>query len=995
MLPIPPGEGPKLYSEEFNTLFGSISDLQDGINTLSDKVNKGLSNLIGLSNDMIDVMDQSYDNDRSFVDSQNNLLDSRLPQNPLNQLTIKTELAPSHKSFMTRMSDQFTSLMTKIHEGITTTNSEVKSLIEVEKDQNDNDLKEYVDNSKAIEQLKTAVVGAIANAALNVGSAYLSRVSGDVQDMVNSRNHIMYEYGLDDTSGGIAKADELYKRQFDFKAMPWQERTAPEYRRFVYDNEMDAINLGYNTEESVARVTEELVKWNDVFESIDMKSQDLFNQTMKYVDQTGQSFNEIMTQVETLSTDYVVTPELLMQVSSGYSKYLRTVTTSSTQYVNSMNNLVESVAKLEDKGVETSGLLNEIQGMAFSTQEEYANSGMMSRFAMLGINPEEAYMMSLNDPGALLEMEADAIKSRLGDADLSTYAGAQQLMYQLDALGFKSPEERRNIYALLTGQSSAEELTESGVIDYTGQLKTINDNIEKLNRSAEFFESEEEKQKWSYVSPKQKFQAGLSKWNLNSPLGKFMESYEESALSAVLPMDSIINGVTDIAGTLITYKMLGKLGSAGGGKLGGLLKTGASKLAGTKLGQSAITKLAGSKLAQTGIGKFIAGKLGGSAASTALTTVAGDAAVTAAGDAALAGGGEMLGTATAATGSSLLVPAATVGGTVLGVAGAGKGIYRIYEGATDESLSDYEKKDKYWQGGTALGAVGSGAALGAAIGSIVPGLGTALGAAIGAGVGGITALAGGTDKAGSALHGMFEDNPEADAAEAVQQEQEVSATVASADKLDIIIDLIKTNNFYQEMLSQNIDDLTHKIVGTTAYSEDYDSVTNTPSMTFEEFSATNPNMVSRFAKLGLDPQEAYLTSMNDPGSLMRLEASAVKNKLNDNIDTSTIEGSQMLMHQLDALGFSPEERKEMFNLLSAGNIESYNPKSAEVLAPQVAELSTRATSGSTGVGLNKITDLMQVLINEVKSGFKSLAPNAESEYMPNTGVSSNTLLDYT
>lgn len=91
--------------------------------------------------------------------------------------------------------------------------------------------------------------------------------------------------------------------------------------------------------------------------------------------------------------------------------------------------------------------------------------------------------------------------------------------------------------------------------------------------------------------------------------------------------------------------------------------------------------------------------------------------------------------------------AGAVAGGILGALGIGSGIYDIYKGT---QINGKEAKDKYFSGGTKIGMVGTGAAAGAAIGSIVPGLGTAIGALIGAGVGGVGALLAGSD-AGKAL----------------------------------------------------------------------------------------------------------------------------------------------------------------------------------------------------------------------------------------------------
>lgn len=100
-----------------------------------------------------------------------------------------------------------------------------------------------------------------------------------------------------------------------------------------------------------------------------------------------------------------------------------------------------------------------------------------------------------------------------------------------------------------------------------------------------------------------------------------------------------------------------------------------------------------------------------------------------------AAGSTLSGAAAAGIGGASII------GGIGGALGVGSGIWDIIKGAKS---SGKDAKDKYWSGGTKIGMVGSGAAAGAAIGSIIPGAGTAAGALIGAGVGGIGALLGGT-----------------------------------------------------------------------------------------------------------------------------------------------------------------------------------------------------------------------------------------------------------
>jgi len=125
-----------------------------------------------------------------------------------------------------------------------------------------------------------------------------------------------------------------------------------------------------------------------------------------------------------------------------------------------------------------------------------------------------------------------------------------------------------------------------------------------------------------------------------------------------------------------------------------------------------------------GAGKWALGKLGlGSASAAAAGVAAETATATAATSAAITGAVGVLG------------KALSTGGILAGVAGVISGAYDIYRGYKE---TDYEEaRKRYWAGGTKIGMVGTGAAIGTAI---APGIGTA----IGAGIGGIAALLGGT-----------------------------------------------------------------------------------------------------------------------------------------------------------------------------------------------------------------------------------------------------------
>lgn len=124
-----------------------------------------------------------------------------------------------------------------------------------------------------------------------------------------------------------------------------------------------------------------------------------------------------------------------------------------------------------------------------------------------------------------------------------------------------------------------------------------------------------------------------------------------------------------------------------------------------------------------GAGKWAFGKLGLGTAGTAAAATVETTAATAATGAATAGAVGVLG------------KALSTGGILAGVAGVISGAYDIYRGYKETDPEEARKR--YWAGGTKIGMVGTGAAIGTAI---APGIGTA----VGAGIGGIAALLGGT-----------------------------------------------------------------------------------------------------------------------------------------------------------------------------------------------------------------------------------------------------------
>lgn len=136
-----------------------------------------------------------------------------------------------------------------------------------------------------------------------------------------------------------------------------------------------------------------------------------------------------------------------------------------------------------------------------------------------------------------------------------------------------------------------------------------------------------------------------------------------------------------------------------------------------------------SKFGGTAVGARLLGSTG-----TAMVAGSGIKGLLASAGYALTGGAA---TSAMAGGTAALAGGAGILGGLGGLLGIGSGIKSLMNG-------------DYWGGGAKLGMVGTGAATGAAIGSVIPGLGTALGGLVGAGVGGLGAIFGG-EKVGEML----------------------------------------------------------------------------------------------------------------------------------------------------------------------------------------------------------------------------------------------------
>lgn len=177
-----------------------------------------------------------------------------------------------------------------------------------------------------------------------------------------------------------------------------------------------------------------------------------------------------------------------------------------------------------------------------------------------------------------------------------------------------------------------------------------------------------------------------------------------------------------IAGTILGGAVLGKFLSPFGG-LGGIASLGKGIF-------NAGSVIKGSKgLADVGAGAGLAARIIGNTG----TSMVGGSGISGM----LAGlGFKLTGGAAASTlsgGAAAALGGGTIAGGLAGALGIGSGIKDIYRGT---KASGKEAQDSYFKGGTKLGMVGAGAAVGTAI---LPGVGSL----IGAGVGGLGALFGG------------------------------------------------------------------------------------------------------------------------------------------------------------------------------------------------------------------------------------------------------------
>lgn len=359
------------------------------------------------------------------------------------------------------------------------------------------------------------IAGLLGTAALSAFRSLPQRAVNEYKDMVSARNDLMYQYGLPNTKAGIAEADRLYKLRFEHKALPWQRRTAPQQREFEREQRKTAIDMGFNTEEQVKIVTQQMTKWNDIFDDINLASSRLFQNTIRFIDRTGKTTDTLFTKIREVSQNYIVTPDLLESVAAGYSKYLRVITKSNKEYTKSMTGLMETVGKLENAGVDSRSIIDPIKNFRYNDISNAASSSMWTRLSVLGLDPYK--ILTMNDPNEATKMYADALKNKFKGLDVSK--GTDRLYINTIAqqqLGY-SAGEMQNLYDLLADKTDEDQAKNENI-------KKIDDHTAKIAIDMESY-YDQATAGWTYVSAIQKAQDELSLKILNNE--KFQKFFEE------------------------------------------------------------------------------------------------------------------------------------------------------------------------------------------------------------------------------------------------------------------------------------------------------------------------------------------------------------------------------------------------------------------------------------------------------------------------------------
>lgn len=422
-----------------------------------------------------------------------------------------------------------------------------------------------------------AVAGVIGGAAVSFLNTYPQRVINEYDDMVASRNELMNQYGLENNEEGIRRADELYKMRFEHKPLPYQRRTAPEQREYERSMRKTAIDLGYNTEESVKVVSDHLAKWSVVFEDINLASSKLFQNTIRFVDKTGKVTDTLLSKIKEVSTNYIVSPSLLEEVSSSYSKYLRIITKSNTAYTKSMSGLIETVGKLEDAGVKSQNFISSVEEFQYKDISNASDSEMWTRLSILGINPMDFLMM---DPGEATKVYTDALKNYFKDYDLTN--GQDRLRVNTIAqqhLGFSSGEMKELYTLIKSGQESENKSDEN--------IKKIDDHTAKIAIDMESY-YDKAMQQWTYMTEYQKHQDELSLDILNNKYyEKFYNKYHEMTdklnvmTGGFADLKSVIGTITTtITGGALLEVIKKAITSTAGGAAGSAAGTAAGTAAG-------------------------------------------------------------------------------------------------------------------------------------------------------------------------------------------------------------------------------------------------------------------------------------------------------------------------------------------------------------------------------------------------------------------------------
>lgn len=237
-----------------------------------------------------------------------------------------------------------------------------------------------------------------------------------------------------------------------------------------------------------------------------------------------------------------------------------------------------------------------------------------------------------------------------------------------------------------------------------------------------------------------------------------------TALGAVLGF-KLISGIGNLVGN-IKNLFPGKSGGSGAGSgyatatmdvTAGVVNVyganmGGSGTGGTYFGKGKTPALPGGSGSGTPL--LTSGAGAGAAGKTLLGVTLKDGTIATTGSgltAGLAKVGVSLGSGASTAGGAAAAGAGGIAGGIMGAIGLVSAGIDLFQGIKAGKEGKKKKaKDEYWTAGTKAGMVGTGAGIGAAIGSVIPGAGTAVGALVGAGVGGVAALVGG-NKAGKAL----------------------------------------------------------------------------------------------------------------------------------------------------------------------------------------------------------------------------------------------------